>query len=121
MSLDAQELFVKSPGGVDSNLLAGRPPRLTVSLDGLNGSLCVPREEVCQRRKKKQVRKSKSRPDPQSAAQRKRAKKTYHRRYLQFRGSRRSASPPCRSKRSVRLRTQLGVQSPSPSPPPVPS
>ena len=59
-SLDAQDVLVKSSGGIGGNLCALRPPTFTVSLDGLDGGLQVPRKEVC-KVKKKQRGKSKTR------------------------------------------------------------
>ena len=51
-SLDAQDVLVKSLGGIGGNLCALRPPTFTVSLDGLDGGLRLPREEVCKDAKK---------------------------------------------------------------------
>ena len=47
-SLDAQDMLIKGSGGGGGNLYALRPPTFTVSLDGLDGGLRVPRKEVCQ-------------------------------------------------------------------------
>ena len=47
-SLDAQDVLVKGSGGIGGNLCALHPPTFTISLDGLDGSLRVPRKEVCQ-------------------------------------------------------------------------
>ena len=52
-SLNAQDVLVKSSGGIGSDLCAFRPPTLTVSLDGLDGGLRLPREEVCKDAKKR--------------------------------------------------------------------
>ena len=45
-SLDAQDVLVKSSGGIGGDLCALRPPTFTVGLDGLDGGLRLPREEV---------------------------------------------------------------------------
>ena len=47
-SLNAQDMLIKGSGGVGGDLCTFRPPTFTVSLDGLDGGLRVPREEVCQ-------------------------------------------------------------------------
>ena len=73
-SFDAQELLVDGQGGVGGDLLAICPPRLAISLDGSSDRLRVAREEVCQNKKEAKER-IRSRPDLQSAAQRKKAKK----------------------------------------------
>ena len=52
-SLDAQDVLVKSSGGVGGNLYALHPPTFMVSLDGLDGGLRLPREEVCKDAKKR--------------------------------------------------------------------
>ena len=54
-SLDAQKLLIKGPGGVGGNLRTIFPLRLVISLDGLNGSLRVAREEVCQDEKNEEA------------------------------------------------------------------
>ena len=51
-SLDAQDVLVKSSGGVGGNLCALRPLTFSVILDGLDGGLRVPRKEVCKDAKK---------------------------------------------------------------------
>ena len=52
-SLDAQDVLVKSSGGIGADLCALRPPTFTVGLDGLVGGLRLPREEVCKDAKKR--------------------------------------------------------------------
>ena len=47
-SLDAQDMLIKGSGGVGGDLCTFRLPTFTVSLDGLDGGLRVPGEEVCQ-------------------------------------------------------------------------
>ena len=47
-SLDAQDMLIKGSGSIGGDLCAFCPPTFTVSLDGLDGSVRVPREEVCQ-------------------------------------------------------------------------
>ena len=64
VSLDAQDVLVKSSGGIGGDLYALRPPTFTVSLDGLDGGLRLPREEVCTDTKKRRSKsKTRSRHD----------------------------------------------------------
>ena len=63
-SLDAQDVLVKSSGGIGGDLCALRPSTFTVSLDGLDGSLRLPREEVYTDTKKRRSKsKTRSRHD----------------------------------------------------------
>ena len=46
--LDAQDMLIKGSGGVGGDLCTFHSLTFMVSLDGLDGGLRVPKEEVCQ-------------------------------------------------------------------------
>ena len=50
---NAQNMLVKGPGDIGGDLRALCPPTFTVGLDGLDGSLQLPREDVCKNAKKR--------------------------------------------------------------------